>query len=315
MKKIFFITFLIINCFTNTNAQNVMCDSIMKQMDFEIKTAKANGVDTALLKQLEETKKMLHKMYCENNIYGSSGNNENTQENQNPNDQNPNYSQLNIPKQRPYKGAPFYGKQKISINAKSSGSEGIQNNSYSYYLNTDGSLVLLDKECLGTFNANSLPQFSEGDNGEFQYWAIRKDGVSTLFALSKENGKVAITTDIQNFMFSKHDSITPTIKKLAKTKKIAGYLCNAYEVTYKSDASLSMTCWITTKPLSFNHHVVPFMTMYSADHFGFKNLKNHGILEMNLKNGAETAEYTVTNIQPTNKSVSFNGYQEFYVKY
>ena len=282
MKKLLFITVLLFNFFTN--AQNVMCDSIMKQMDFEIKNAKANGVDAVLLKQLEETKTMLHKMYCENNIYGSSGNNENPQENQNPNDQNPNYPQLNIPK-------------------------------HSYYLNTDGSLVLLDKECLGTFNSNSLPQFSEGDNGEFQYWAIRKDGVSTLFALSKENGKVAITTDIQNFMLSEHDSITPTIKNLNKTKKIAGYVCNAYEVTYKSDSSLSMTCWITTKPLSFNHHVVPFMTMYSADHFGFKNLKNHGILEMNLKNGAETAEYTVTNIQPTNKSVSFNGYQEFYVKY
>ena len=313
MKKLLFITVLLFNFFTN--AQNVMCDSIMKQMDFEIKNAKANGVDAALLKQLEETKTMLHKMYCENNIYGSSGNNEDPQENQNPNDQNPNYPQLNIPKQRPYKGAPFYGKQKISITAKSSGSEGTQNNSYSYYLNTDGSLVLLDKECLGTFNANSLPQFSEGDNGEFQYWAIRKDGVSTLFALSKENGKVAITTDIQNFMLSEHESITPTIKKLAKTKKIAGYVCNAYEVTYKSDPNISMTCWITTKPLSFNHHVVPFMTMYSADHFGFKNLKNHGILEMNLKNGTETAEYTVTNIQPTNKSVSFNGYQEFYIKY
>lgn len=312
MKKLLFITVLLFNFFTN--AQNVMCDSIMKQMDFEIKNAKANGIDAVLLKQLEETKTMLHTMYCENNIYGSSGNNENTQENQNPGN-NQTIPQLNIPKQRPYKGAPFYGKQKISITAKSSGSEGTQNNSYSYYLNTDGSLVLLDKECLGTFNANSLPQFSEGDNGEFQYWAIRKDGVSTLFALSKENGKVAITTDIQNFTFSKQDSITPTIKKLAKTKKIAGYLCNAYEVTYKSDASLSMTCWITTKPLSFNHQVVPFMTMYSADHFGFKNLKNHGILEMNLKNGAETAEYTVTNIQPTNKSVSFNGYQEFYIKY
>lgn len=313
MKKIIFITFLIINCFTNTNAQNVMCDSIMKQMDFEIKKAKANGVDVALLKQLEETKKMLHKMYCENGVNYGSNEIENLQENQNPHDNNPNYTQLTTP--ITYKEASFYGKQKISITVKSSDSEGSQNNNYSYYLNKDGSLVLLDKECLATANANSLPQFSEGDNGEFQYWTIRKDGVSTFFALSKEKGKVAITTDIQNFMLSEHESITPTIKNLNKTKKIAGYLCNAYEISYKSDPNITMTCWITLKPLTFNHHIVPFMTMYSADNIGFKNFKNHGVLEMNLKNGTETVEYMVTNIQPTNKSVSFNGYQEFYIKY
>jgi|GEM_PF-2085968 hypothetical protein len=315
MKKLLFIIVLWINFFAN--AQNVMCDSIMKQMDFEIKNAKANGYDASILKQLEDTKQMLKKMYCENNNYGGNGigNNENPQENQNPQENNPNYSQLNIPKQRPYKGTPFYGKQKISITVKSSVSEGNQNNSYSYYLNKDGSLVLLDKECLANANTTTIPQFSEGESGEFQYWAIRKDGISTVFALSKENRKVAVTTDIQNFMFSEQNNVTPTIKKLNKIKKIAGYLCNAYEITYKEDASLTMTCWITTNPLSFNHHVVPFMTMYSADNIGFKNLKNHGVLEMNLKNGTETAEYTVTSIQPANKSVFFNGYKEFYVKY
>lgn len=313
MKKLLIITFLFINFFAN--AQNVSCDSIMKQMDIEIKNAKSNGYDASILKQLEDTKTMLQKMYCENGVIIGSGNgNGNQQENQNPGN-NPSYPKLSIPEQRPYNGTPFSGKQKISITAKSSGLEGSQNNSYSYYLNNDGSLVLLDKESLGTFNANSLPQFSEGDNGEFQYWAIRNDGVSTLFALSKENGKVAITTDIQNFMFSKQDSIAPTIKKLNKTKTIAGYLCTAYEITFKEEPSLSMTCWITTKPLSFNHDVVPFATMFSADHFGLKNLKNHGILEMNLKDGAETVEFIVTNIQPTNKSVSFIGYQEFYIKY
>lgn len=314
MKRLILITVLLINFFTN--AQNVMCDSIMKQMDFEIENAKANKIDAVLLKQLEETKKILHKMYCENNNYGGgsdSGNNENLQENQNPQSNNSNYTQLTTSK--PYKGAPFYGKQKISITVKSSDSEGSQNNSYSYYLNKDGSLVLLDEECLATANSIFVPQFDEEGSGKFEYWAIRKDGVSTVFALSKENGKVALITDSQNFMFSKQNNVSPTIKKLNKTKKIAGYLCNAYEVTYKSEESLTMTCWITTKPLSFYHDVVPFMTMYSADNIGFKNLKNHGILEMNMQNGAETVQYTVTNIQPTNKSVFFNGYKEHYIKY
>ena len=66
MKKILFLTVLLFNCFTN--AQNVMCDSIMKQMDIEIKNAKANGYDASILKQLEDTKTMLQKMYCENGV-------------------------------------------------------------------------------------------------------------------------------------------------------------------------------------------------------------------------------------------------------
>lgn len=313
MKKLVFIIALLVNFFAS--AQNVMCDSIMKQIDFEIENAKSNKIDVAILKQLEDTKKMLKELYCQNNNYGGngSGNNQNPSKNQNNQGNNPNYSQLNIPKQRPYTGIPFYGKYKISITAKSADSEGSQNNSYSYYLNKDGALVLLDEECLATANSLSVAQYEE--SGKFQYWAIRKDGVSTVFGLSKENGKVAITTDIQNFMLSKPESNTPVIKKLNKTKKIAGYLCNAYEITYMEDANLTMTCWITTTPLSFNHHVVPFMTMFSANHFGFKNLKNHGVLEMNLKNGIETAEFTVTNIQPTDKSVFFNGYKEYYLKY
>ncbi|NJN50227.1 MAG: hypothetical protein HC798_03430 [Polaribacter sp.] len=50
-------------------------------------------------------------------------------------------------------------------------------------------------------------------------------------------------------------------------------MCTAYEVTYKSDKNLSMTCWITNKPLAFHHDIVPFMTMYSADKIGFKKSK------------------------------------------
>ena len=139
MKKLLIITFLFFNFFAN--AQNVTCDSIMKQMDIEIKNAKSNGYDASILKQLEDTKTMLQKMYCENGVvFGSSNGNENPQENPNPGN-NPSYPKLNIPEQRSYNGTPFSGKQKISITAKSSGLEGSQNNSYSYYLNNDGSLV------------------------------------------------------------------------------------------------------------------------------------------------------------------------------
>ncbi|NJN50226.1 MAG: hypothetical protein HC798_03425 [Polaribacter sp.] len=207
MKKILMITLLLFSIVTTS--QSINCDSIIKQMDFEIKKAKANKVDAALLKQLEETKQMLKKMYCESNNFGG-GNNNNTKENQNI-ENNTKFSPINIPKQRAYKGTPFNGKHKISITTKSTTSEGNQNYSYCYYLNKEGSLVLLDKECIA--NANTLPQFSEQENGEFQYWAIRNDGISTLFALSKENGKVAMTTDIQDFMLSKQENDVPTIKK------------------------------------------------------------------------------------------------------
>lgn len=314
MRKLILIISLLINLIST--AQEIKCDSIMKQMDVEIENAKKNGADATMIKYLEQAKETLREQYCKNQVFYNNGGNNGGGSNSNG-DSNGTLNENNNPyvKTRPYTGTPFYGKQKISISVKNYGAEGSAFAKYDYYVNKEGTLILLDKQSLQG-NLSLIPATDMADGGgKFQYWAIRNDGVSTVFGLSDKNEKIAVTTYTKNFMFSPNSS-KPTIKKLNQTKSIAGHLCNAYQITAQDEkGSMTMTWWITVKPLPFYHDVMPFTTMFMADKVGFPNLKNHGVLEIDGKHGAESINLKVTKIEPTTKSVQFNGYEEYYFEY
>ena len=89
----------------------------------------------------------------------------------------------------------------------------------------------------------------------------------------------------------------------------------AIEDIFKEANAPKMTLWITSKPMQLQHDVLPFTTMFMADIFGLPNLKNHGVLEIDMKQGSESTFLTVTEIVPTNKTVSFNGYTEIIIPY
>lgn len=314
MRKLILIISLLINLIST--AQEIKCDSIMKQMDVEIENAKKNGADATMIKYLEQAKETLREQYCKNQVFYNNGGNNGGGSNSNG-DSNGSLNENNNPyvKTRPYTGTPFYGKQKISISVKNYGAEGSAFAKYDYYVNKEGTLILLDKQSLQE-NLSLVPASDMADGGgKFQYWAIRNDGVSTVFGLSDKNEKIAVTTYTKNFMFSPNSS-KPTIKKLNQTKSIAGHLCNAYQITAQDEkGSMTMTWWITVKPLPFYHDVMPFTTMFMADKVGFPNLKNHGVLEIDGKHGTESINLKVTKIEPTTKSVQFNGYEEYYFEY
>lgn len=295
-----------------SNAQMTMCDSIMKKMDFEIESAKKNGLDATMINYLEQTKVTLREQFCKDNVFNNNGskNGSNTTD---ANEDSDNIANQYV-KTRPYTGTPFYGKQKISISVKNYGADGSAFANYDYYVNKEGTLILLDKQSLQG-NLSLIPASDMADGGgKFQYWAIRNDGLSTVFGLSDKNKKIAVTTYTKNFMFS--PSSKPTIKKLNQTKVIAGHLCNAYQITAQDEKGrMTMTWWITVKPLPFYHDVMPFTTMFMADKVGFPNLKNHGVLEIDGKHGTESINLKVTKIEPTTKSVQFNGYEEYYFEY
>lgn len=314
MRNLILITALLIGLISN--AQMTMCDSIMKQMDVEIESAKKNGADATMIKYLEQAKETLRNQYCKDHVFNNNGENDGSGSNSNSNS---NETENNNPyvKTRLYAGTPFYGKQKISVSVKNNSSDGNANANYSYYINKEGSLILLDKQSFQG-NLSLVPSFDGYDDGggKFEYWGIRNDGLSTVFGLSDKNEKIAVTTYTNNFMFSPNNNSKPTIKKLNQTKNIAGYLCNAYQITAKDEkGSMTMTWWITAKPLLFNHDVVPFATMFMADKVGFPNLKNHGVLEIDGKHGTESVNLKVTKIEPATKSVQFNGYKEYYFEY
>ncbi|VXB34296.1 conserved exported hypothetical protein [Flavobacterium sp. 9AF] len=298
-----------------SNAQKTMCDSIMQQMDVEIENAKKNGADATMLKYLEQAKKTLREQYCKDNYFYNSGGNNGSGNNNNANgglattEINNEYV-----KTKPYNGAPFYGKQKISIKVISSDSEGTHKANYSYYINKEGSLILLDKECLQNAGLEMIPQ--NASEGTFQYWCIRNDGLSSVFGLSDKNEKIASTYTSKNFLIQSDSYKKPTFKKLNQNKMIAGYSCSAYEVVLSNENQFnSIICWVTTKPMLFQHDILPFTTMFMADKMGFQNLKNHGILEFEMKKGADKIHLSVTEIKQANKTVSFNGYTEYFLEY
>lgn len=309
MKKLLF-AFIIMLFGTITNAQETMCDSIMKQMDFEIETAKKNSNDPSIISYLEQAKAALKKQFCEDGNFsgagGTQGNTTDGNEHSNPSINN------DYIKTKPYKGAPFYGKHKISVKVISNTEEGSFTTNYSYYINKEGSLILLDKECLQNAGMSMMPNT---DGGTFQYWAMRNDGISTVFALSDKGEKIAVTTYNKNALIEPQKNSKPILKNLNQSKTIAGNLCKAYQVIYKEPDAPKMILWITTKPMQLQHDVLPFTTMFMADKFGLANFKNHGILELDMKHGSETAFLTVTAIIPANITVAFNGYTEFFMEY
>jgi hypothetical protein len=310
MRNLILIMALLIGLMSN--AQMTMCDSIMKQMDFEIENAKKNGLDATMINYLEQTKVTLREQFCKDNVFNNNGSN-NGSNTTDANEDSDNIANQYV-KTRPYTGTPFYGKQKISISVKNYGADGGAFANYDYYVNQEGTLILLDKQSLQG-NLSLVPATDMADGGgKFQYWAIRNDGLSTVFGLSDKNKKIAVTTYTKNFMFS--PSSKSTIKKLNQTKVIAGHLCNAYQITAQDEKGrMTMTWWITVKPLPFYHDVMPFTTMFMADKVGFPNLKNHGVLEIEGKHGTESINLKVTKIEPATKSVQFNGYKEYYFEY
>ncbi|MGV7106637.1 hypothetical protein [Flavobacterium sp. U410] len=314
MRKLIFIITLLIGSFSNS--QEIKCDSIMKQMDVEIENAKKNGADATMINYLEQTKVTLREQFCKDNVFYNNGSNNGS--NTNANEDSDGFgTEINnqYVKTRPYTGTPFYGKQKISISVKNYGADGSAFANYDYYVNQEGTLILLDKQSLQG-NLSLVPATDMADGGgKFQYWAIRNDGLSTVFGLSDKNKKIAVTTYTKNFLFSPNSS-KPTMKKLNQTKSIAGHLCNAYQITAQDEKGrMTMTWWITVKPLPFYHNVMPFTTMFMADKVGFPNLKNHGVLEIDGKHGTESINLKVTKIEPVTKSVQFNGYKEYYFEY
>lgn len=314
MKKLLFTIIILIGLIGN--AQEKMCDSIMKQMDFEIENAKENKLDANIIQALEQSKKAFYDQYCKDNVFYNHGGASNGNNNNNNDTNNSNISITEINneyvKTKPYKGEPFYGKHKITVNVSSTDAEGTVNTNYSYYINKEGSLILLDKECLQNAGMDMIP---DTEGGTFEYWAIRNDGISTVFALSNTGEKMAVTTHIKNFLISPQNNTKPTIKNLNKSKMIAGNLCKAYEVIFKELDAPKMTLWITVKPMLLQHDILPFTTMFTADKFGLTNFKNHGVLEIDMKHNNEATFLSVTEIIPSNKAVSFNGYTEFFIEY
>lgn len=315
MKNIILILSMFISLIGN--AQEKMCDSIMKQMDFEIENAKKNKLDATIIQALEKSKKALYEQYCKDDVFynnggGTSG--ENSSNNTDMDNSDNSITEINneYVQTKPYKGMPFYGKHKITVKLISTSAEGNQNTTYSYYINKEGSLILLDKECLKNASMDMIP---DTEGGVFEYWAIRNDGISTVFALSKTGEKMAVTTYVKNLKILPQKNSKPTLKNLNKSKTIAGNLCNAYDVIFKELDAPKMTLWITTKPMLLQHDVVPFLTMFTADKFGLTNLKNHGVLEIDMKHNNETLFLSVTEIIPSNKTVSFNGYTELFIEY
>ncbi len=314
MKKLATLVLLLFSLISN--AQKNICDSIMKQMDVEIENAKKNGADINILKHLEQTKETLRNQYCKdyvlyNNGWPNDGSNSNEGSEDAVNENNTPYL-----KTRAYNGEPFYSKQKISVFINNYGAEGNVSGNYSYYVNKEGNLILLDRQGLQN-NLSLVPSFDDWEGrGTFLYWAMRNDGVSTFFGLSDKNEKIAVTTYLKNFLFSPKNAKTPTIKKLNQSKIIAGHLCNAYQITMKDEeGNMTMTWWITTKPLAFHHDIVPFFTMFMADKVGFPNLINHGVLEIEGTYGTESVHLKVTKIEPSTKSVRFDGFKEYFMEY
>jgi hypothetical protein len=299
MKKaiLVFVSFLALG---NLFAQTFNCDSLTREFDTQIAKAKKEGLDKAIIQQLQSTKEQLLQAFC------------NTATTNKPPTAASVNNSLSTPNNNSKKSVTknFTSAYKITLKVTAEQNSNLTQ-LYSYYLTHTGNAILIDDNCLPS-SSNYRESFAE--NGSLDGWLMESNGNSTVFTTSAEQGKMAIAVPNVNFLNLQHSKENkPTIKALGKTKTIAGYACKAYAVsTTENGEAVNLTCWVTNAPLPFNHASFPFFTMFSASAIGIPVNPKQAVLLIEGTTGKEKIYVEVSSIQPLVKNYAFSNYKALY---
>jgi hypothetical protein len=301
--RILLILLISIGFCQKTFAQTMNCDSLKREFDVQIAQAKKEGLDKAIIQQLEDTKKQILQLFCSQN---NGTNNPITKpEKAAKNEQN----QLVGNNGGKIMTTQFQSAFKITIYVLAQENSSTTKEQISYYINKSGTAILLDKSSLAK-NSEFMGSLQE-EGSEFDGWLMESNGNNTMFATSAEEGKIAMKipgTTMVDWIPNK--TKRPTVKALGTSKTIAGYACKAYEISVMENGTKqSFTCWASTKPLPIAHAQFPFFTMLLAENLGLPLPAKTGILQIEGK--AEGSQYLleVQAITPFVKTWPFTQYK------
>lgn len=279
-----------------TKAQQINCDSLKKQFDEAITSAKAQKQDASIIQQLEATKKQLLEIYCKAGVTKQS---QETAEVSTPKSTSKPTSTSST--------ANYAMAYTIDIYVESMGADGLVKTGYNYWLNAQGNKMLIDKD--GIKKAMKFMQATEDGANNFDAWYIETTGKSIMYTRTEEGEKIALAQQlIEKLHVNKSHNLT--IKATNQTKKIAGFDCISYSINgVDNRQTINLTCWVTKNVLPFYHNSFPMLSMFSAGAIGINGLPNRGVLLVQGKVGQDNLMIEVKSIKPMPKTFTLSGYK------
>lgn len=294
MKNLFTILLVLSSALFST-AQQFNCDSLKRHFEAEIANAKKNGANKQILDQLEAIKKQSIDMFCNSSKmatpeYIGKGTSE-----------KPALSKAG-------KSSQFKAAFAISLNVETYEAGRPVKAIFDYAINQAGNQMLIDQA--GLSQAGKLAQQMAQEDGTLDAWIIEQSGKSTFYVTSKEEGKIALISNLQQYMIRPTSKAQIKVTPLKQKRNIAGYGCTAFKVIGQENGEkIDLTCWVTNQPLPFKHGNFPMFSMMNAGPLGIPGNPLRAILAFEGNMDNKPIKISVSKITPNNQTTVLSGYQ------
>lgn len=294
MKNV--LTFLLVlSSILCAKAQNFNCDSLKRQFEVEIANAKKNGADKQTLDQLEAIKKQTIDMFCNASKMSA-----------------PEYAGKSTSEKpalsKAGKSSQFKAAFSISLNIEAYDAETPIKAIFDYAINQDGNQMLIDQA--GLSKAGKLAEKMQQEDGTLDAWIIEQSGKSTFYVTSKEEGKIALISNLQPYMIRPTSKAQIKVTALKQKRKIAGYDCTAFKVVGQDNGEkIDLICWVTNQPLPFKHANFPMFSMMNSGPLSIPGNPLRAILAFEGSMDNKPIKISVSKITPNNRTIVLAGYK------
>lgn len=286
---------LLLSSILYAKAQNFNCDSLKRQFNVEIANAKKNGADKQTLDQLEAIKKQTIDMFCNSSKMAAP-------------EYSSNNNSVKSALSKNEKSSQFKAAFSISLNIESYDAETPIKAIFDYAINKEGSQMLIDQA--GLSKAGKLAEQMQQEDGTLDAWIIEQSGKSTFYITSKEEGKIALISNLQQYMIRPTSKAQIKVTPLKLKRKIAGYDCMAFKIAGQDKGEkFDLTCWVTNLALPFKHGNFPMFSMMIAGPLGIPGNPLRAILAFEGSLDNKPIKISVSRIVPNNQTIVLAGYQ------
>jgi hypothetical protein len=286
---------LLLSSILYAKAQNFNCDSLKRQFNVEIANAKKNGADKQTLDQLEAIKKQTIDMFCNSSKMAAP-------------EYSSNNNSVKSALSKNEKSSQFKAAFSISLNIEAYDAETPIKAIFDYAINKEGNQMLIDQA--GLSKAGKLAEQMQQEDGTLDAWIIEQSGKSTFYITSKEEGKIALISNLQQYMIRPTSKAQIKVTPLKLKRKIAGYDCMAFKIAGQDKGEkFDLTCWITNLALPFKHGNFPMFSMMNAGPLGIPGNPLRAILAFEGSLDNKPIKISVSRIVPNNQTIVLAGYQ------
>ena len=286
---------LLLSSILYAKAQNFNCDSLKRQFNVEIANAKKNGADKQTLDQLEAIKKQTIDLFCNSSKMAAP-------------EYSSNNNSVKSALSKNEKSSQFKAAFSISLNIEAYDAETPIKAIFDYAINKEGNQMLIDQA--GLSKAGKLAEQMQQEDGTLDAWIIEQSGKSTFYITSKEEGKIALISNLQQYMIRPTSKAQIKVTPLKLKRKIAGYDCMAFKIAGQDKGEkFDLTCWVTNLALPFKHGNFPMFSMMIAGPLGIPGNPLRAILAFEGSLDIKPIKISVSRIVPNNQTIVLAGYQ------